>query len=287
MSTRVTVVIPACNEALSLQQLLPAIRLHMPHARLLVVDDGSSDDTVCVADRHGADVLRHPYTKGNGASVKTGIRDAKTDFIVLMDADSQHDPADIPNLMTRLLSGYDMVIGARGWSSQASISRGLANLLYNCLASWMVGHRVSDLTSGFRAVRRKRFVQFLHMLPNGFSYPATSTIAFFRAGYSVAFEPIVAHPRQGRTSHIRPLKDGLRFLLIIFKIGTLYSPLKVFAPLSLVFFLLGSGYYGYTFASEGRFTNMSALLIITSVVIFLIGLISEQITNLLYRDQEG
>ena len=287
MSSDVTIIIPARNEAQSLKTLLPSIRKHMPNAQLLVVDDGSDDDTAHVSRQHGAEVISHPYNKGNGASVKTGARAATSDLLVFMDADSQHNPADIPRLVARLETGYDMVIGARSWSSQANLMRGAANTIYNRLASLIVGHTIPDLTSGFRAARRRLFSRFLHMLPNGFSYPATSTMAFYRAGYSVAFEPIVAQQRSSATSHIRPLRDGLRFLLIIFRIGTLYSPLKLFVPVSTGFFLLGIGHYAFTYATQGRFTNMSALLFITSVVVFLIGLVSEQITNLLYRDQEN
>ncbi len=200
-----------------------------------------------------------------------------------MDADGQHDPADIPRLLALIGKGFDMVVGARQKGSQADIGRGLANALYNRLASYMTNQKVQDLTSGFRAVRADKFREFLHLLPNGFSYPTTSTMAFFRAGYPVAYEPIHAAPREGE-SHIKPIKDGVRFLLIIFKVGTLYSPLKLFAPASLLFFLLGVGYYLYTFVTEGRFTNMSALLLTTAVIIFLIGLVSEQITALMYKE---
>jgi hypothetical protein len=200
-----------------------------------------------------------------------------------MDADGQHDPADIPRLLERLEEGHDMVIGARQKGSQASVGRGLANGFYNKLASYMTGHKIEDLTSGFRAVRAAKFREFLYLLPNGFSYPTTSTMAFFRAGYSVTYVPIHAAQRIGK-SHIRLLKDGMRFLLIIFKIGTLYSPLKLFAPLAVVLFALATLWYGYTFTTIGRFTNMSALLYTGSVMVFLMGLISEQITALMYKD---
>ena len=202
-----------------------------------------------------------------------------------MDADGQHDPADIPRLLDTLQQGYDMVVGARQKGSQASVGRGLANGFYNRLASWMTGHNVEDLTSGFRAVRADKFREFLYLLPNGFSYPTTSTMAFFRAGYAVAYVPIHAAKRIGK-SHIRLLRDGTRFLLIIFKIGTLFSPLKIFAPVALAMFLMGSGWYGWTWWHEGRFTNMSTLLYTGSVVVFLMGLISEQITALMYRGTE-
>jgi len=245
------------------------------------VDDGSRDHTGAVCRQNGVRHIAHPYGMGNGAAVKSGARAAKGEGLVFMDGDGQHGPADVERLLGHLAKGFDMVVGARSWSSQANWARGLANGLYNRLAGWMVGHKVPDLTSGLRAVKRGRFVEFLHLLPNGFSYPATITMAFFRAGYGVGYLPVTAATRLGK-SHIRPLHDGVRFLLIIFRIGTLYSPLKLFVPVSLGFFLLGSGYYLHTFWHFHRFTNMSALLFVTSVLVFLIGLVSEQITGLLY-----
>jgi glycosyltransferase involved in cell wall biosynthesis len=280
---RLSVVLPAKNEAEGLARTLPALRALWPQAEVIVVDDGSSDETAAVAASHGARVLTSPYSMGNGAAIKRGARAAAGDVIVFMDADGQHDPNHIGLLLERLEAGYDMVVGARARSGQANAGRGLANAIYNRLASWMTGHKVLDLTSGFRAVRAERFLEFVHLLPNGFSYPTTSTMAFFRSAYPVAYVPIPVAKRVGSGSHIRPVKDGIRFLLIIFKIATLYSPLKLFAPTGAAFFLLGLGYYTYTYATEGRFTNMSALLFSAAVIIFLIGLISEQITSLTYR----
>lgn len=278
-----SVVIPAKNETLAICGVVSKIRAVIPDAEIVVVNDGSTDDTAGVAAAAGARVVSHPYSKGNGAAIKSGARASKGEVIVFMDADGQHDPADIPRLLARLDEGHDMVVGARQSGSQASVGRGLANAFYNRLATYMTSHQVEDLTSGFRAVRASKFREFLYLLPNGFSYPTTSTMAFFRAGYSVAYEPIHAAQRIGK-SHIRPLKDGMRFLLIIFKIGTLYSPLKLFAPIAALVFALATLWYGYTLGAEGRFTNMSALLYTGSVMIFLMGLISEQITALMYKD---
>ncbi len=278
----ISIILPAKNEAAGLAKTLPALRERWPEAELIVVDDGSSDDTATVAANHGATVLSSPYSMGNGAAIKRGARAANGEILVFMDADGQHDPAHIHTLLARLDQGYDMVVGARDWSGQAGVSRGLANTLYNWLASRMTGFEVKDLTSGFRAVRADKFREFLHLLPNGFSYPTTITMAFFRSAYTVAYESIPVAKRLGK-SHIRPLRDGIRFLLIIFKIATLYSPLKLFVPTSAVFFLLGLGHYIYTYTTVGRFTNMSALLFSAAVIIFLIGLISEQITSLTYR----
>jgi glycosyltransferase involved in cell wall biosynthesis len=219
---------------------------------------------------------------GNGAAIKRGARAARGDTLVFMDADGQHDPALVDRLLQRLGEGFDMVVGARDWAGQAGVGRGVANTIYNWLASRMTSFPVLDLTSGFRAVDAAKFREFIHLLPNGFSYPTTITMAFFRSAYAVAYEPIPVARRIGR-SHIRPLRDGIRFLLIIFKIATLYSPLKLFVPASLVFFLVGIGYYLYTFLTMHRLTNMSVLLFSASVIVFLIGLISEQITSLMYR----
>ena len=278
-----SVILPAKNESEGLRRTLPRLLEVLPGAEIIVVDDGSTDDTAAIAASFGVRVVSSPYSMGNGAAVKRGARAATRDVLVFMDADGQHDPAHIPRLLERLAEGYDMVVAARDGSGQASVGRGLANRLYNRLASWMTGHRVLDLTSGFRVVRAERFVEFLHLLPNGFSYPTTSTMAFFRSAYPVAYVPVRVDARVGTGSHIRPLKDGIRFLLIIFKIATLYSPLKLFAPVGAGFFLLGVGYYSWTFVSQGRFTNMSALLLSAAVIVFLIGLVSEQITSLIYR----
>ncbi|MDR7097740.1 glycosyltransferase involved in cell wall biosynthesis [Lysobacter niabensis] len=283
---KISVIVPAKNEAEGLARTLPRLGGLMPRAEIIVVDDGSSDETAAIARQHGARVLSAPYSMGNGAAIKRGAREATGDVLVFMDADGQHDPGHISQLLERLGQGYDMVVGARNGAGQANVGRGLANAFYNRLASWMTGHEVADLTSGFRAARADRFREFLHLLPNGFSYPTTSTMAFFRSAYPVAYVPIPVARRVGKGSHIRPLRDGLRFLLIIFKIATLYSPLKLFAPVGLGFGLLGVGYYGYTFVTEHRFTNMSMLLLSAAVIIFLIGLISEQITSLTYRRDE-
>lgn len=282
----VSIILPAKNEAASLETLLPKIRRQLPDAEIIVVDDGSTDSTPRICDSQRVTLVTHPYSMGNGSAIKAGARAASGDILVFMDADGQHNPDDIPRLLSAIKSGHSMCVGARDGASQANLGRSYANFLYNRLASWMVGHNVPDLTSGFRAVVASKFREFLYLLPNGFSYPTTITMSFFRAGYSVGFIPIRAKPRRGK-SHINPLRDGVRFLLIIFKVGTLYSPLKIFLPISIVFFLGGLGYYFYTLLEWGRFTNMSALLFSTSFLIFLIGLVSEQITALLYSRSDN
>ena len=279
---RLSIILPAKNEAPALAALLPRLRTEHPDAEIIVVDDGSTDDTRSICKSSGVECLSSPYSMGNGAAIKRGARAATGNILVFMDGDGQHEPADIARLLEKLEQGYEMVVGARDWGSQAGIGRGLANTLYNWLATRMTGHPVADLTSGFRAVRADKFREFIHLLPNGFSYPTTSTMAFFRSAYPVAYVPIKAAQRIGK-SHIRPLRDGIRFLLIIFKIATLYSPLKLFVPASAVFFLLGCINYAWTFIHDGRLTNMSTLMWSAAVIVFLIGLVSEQITNLAYR----
>jgi glycosyltransferase involved in cell wall biosynthesis len=277
-------VLPAKNEAGAIGQTIENIKkLNIAH-EVIVVNDGSTDRTKEIAEQAGAIVVTHPYAKGNGAAIKTGARTATGDVIVFMDADGQHDPNDIARLVEKFEQGYDLVVGARKKGSQASVGRGIANKLYNNLATYMTEHPVEDLTSGFRAVRAEKFREFLYLLPNGFSYPTTSTMAFFRAGYSVTYVPIHAAKRIGK-SHIHPIKDGVRFFLIIFKIATLFSPLKMFLPIATLLFIMATGWYGYTLYGYNRFTNMSALLYTGSVMIFLMGLISEQITALMYKEK--
>ena len=280
----ISIVLPAKNESGAIGNTVNKIKALNLIVEILVVNDGSTDNTKEIAEQAGAKVVSHPYSKGNGSAIKTGARHAKGEVIIFMDADGQHDPKDIPRLLQKIEEGYDLVVGARQKGSQASLGRGIANRLYNNLATYMTEHRVEDLTSGFRAVRADKFREFLYLLPNGFSYPTTSTMAFFRAGYSVSYIPIHAAKRIGK-SHIKPMKDGMRFFIIIFKIATLFSPLKMFLPIAFFLFLMATGWYGYTLYEFGRFTNMSALLYTGSIMIFLMGLISEQITALMYKEK--
>lgn len=282
---KISIVLPAKNESAAIGQTIEKILALQLVDEVIVVNDGSSDQTLQVAEQAGAKVISHPYSKGNGAAIKTGARHAQGEIIIFMDADGQHDPNDIPEFIKKLEQGYDLVVGARQKGSQASLGRGFANAFYNKLATYMTEHQVEDLTSGFRAVRAEKFREFLYLLPNGFSYPTTSTMAFFRAGYSVTYIPIHAAKRIGQ-SHIRLLRDGTRFVLIIFKIATLYSPLKMFLPIAIVLFMMATSWYGYTLYEYSRFTNMSALLYTGSIMVFLMGLISEQITSLMYKDSE-
>ena len=276
-----SIVIPAKNEDAAIGGVVAAARQHYPKAEIIVVDDGSTDDTAKVAEEAGAKVVRHPESLGNGAAVKAGARAATGEIIAFMDGDGQHDAAEFKTLLGKLDEGFDMVIGARSSGSHANVGRLWANGIYNVVASWLTGRRIPDLTSGFRVVRAELFKDFLYLLPNGFSYPTTITMAFLRAGYPIRFEPIPVAKRIGK-SHIRPIRDGIRFMVIIFKIATLYSPLKIFLPISAAFFATGLGWYLHTYMTMGRFTNMSILLFSAAVIVALIGLISEQITALTY-----
>ncbi len=284
MQDTFTIVIPAKNEEQSLPDLLENIRkLH--DFEIIVVDDGSTDKTAQVALQYNCKVISHPYSLGNGAAIKSGARAAESEFIVFMDADGQHKPSDIKLLLQKIKLGHDMVVGARHKKSHASFLRMIANNIYNKLASWVTGHEILDLTSGFRIVKRTTFIRYLYMLPNGFSYPTTSTMAFFRAGHPIAYVNIEAKKRIG-DSHINPFKDGIRFLIIIMKITSLYSPLKVFIPVSTMFMAFGLFNYLYTYLAYGRLTNMTVFMLMSSLIIFMFGLFSEQLTVLTYSASE-
>lgn len=284
--TRVTVIIPAYNESQTVGDLISEIRNLHPDFEIIVVDDGSTDDTATIAENAGALVYSHPYTIGNGAAVKSGIRIASGEVLVFMDADGQHDPQDIQGML-EYFPAYDMVVGARERGHQASWGRALGNWIYNRLASYVTKFPIKDLTSGFRAVKSNVARSFLYLLPNTYSYPTTLTLGVLRSGRSLVYEPINVRKRETGFSRIRISRDGVRFFLIITRICALYSPLRVFLPMSLLMCCLGLGYYLFTFLAWGRFTNMSALLFTTSILIFMLGLISEQIAQMRFERSEG
>jgi glycosyltransferase involved in cell wall biosynthesis len=271
-----TVLIPAYNEARGIAKTVEGLK-PQGFAEIVVVDDGSTDETAERAQAAGARVVRHPYNKGNGAAVKTGIREAKSRVVLLMDADTQHDPAEASKLIEPI-GTYDMVIGARALADQSAV-RATGNAIFRALASWLTGRPIPDLTSGYRAATREALTDILYLLPNGFSYPTTSCLALMKSGRNVTFVPITARPRIG-TSKIRPLHDGLRFVLIIFKIVTLYAPLRVFAPISFVSLAGGVAYGVWNVLRFDKIPMGSALLIQLGVVVFLFGLISEQIASM-------
>jgi len=285
MSQTISIILPAKNEVEGLEKLLPRLRERYPNEEIIVIDDGSTDSTVEVCKRNNVRVISHVYSMGNGAAIKTGARNAGGDILVFMDADGQHDPDDIASLLEKVNEGFDMVVGARDAATHASLGRRLANAIFNRLASWMTGYPIEDLTSGFRAVRARHFKKFLYLLPNKFSYPTTSTMAFFRSGLPVGYVPISAANRTGeRKSHIRLFHDGFRFIVIIIKVGALFSPMRFFLPISATLLIAGISYYGYTYINWGRLTNMSAILFLSALITFLIGVVSEQISALHYKD---
>jgi glycosyltransferase involved in cell wall biosynthesis len=277
----VSVVIPAYNEDQSIAAVVSALAAAAPWREIIVVDDGSSDQTGTRAKEAGACVVRHPYNKGNGAAVKSGIRRASGDFVLILDGDGQHRAADAQRLVARL-GEYDLVIGARSAATQATQARRLGNAVLNRFAGYLTERHIPDLTSGFRAARREYLLEFLHLLPNGFSTPTTTTLAFIKGGYNVAFEPTAASTREGN-SKIKLARDGTRFFMIILKIVTLFSPLRVFLPVALLSFTVGVGYAIWTIATQSHVTNSSVLLIVLAVMVFLVGLVSEQISALRFE----
>ena len=274
----VSIVIPAMNEEHAIAAVVAQLRAAAAWHEIIVVDDGSVDGTATIAQAAGARVIRHPYNTGNGAAVKTGIRNATGDFILIVDADGQHPPEDALKIAQRL-GEYDLVVGARSTGTQATQARRGGNAILNWLAGYLTGRPIPDLTSGFRGARREHLREFLHLLPNGFSTPTTTTLAFIRAGYNVTFEPIHARPRVGR-SKIRFARDGAKFFLILLKVITIFSPLRIFVPISAATFVIGAIYGAYTAAVHGRIPNGAVLLILFAVVVFLVGLVSEQISTL-------
>jgi len=281
----VSVIMPACNEAETIGDLVSRIKELYPDFEVVVINDGSSDNTAEVAKNAGAHIYSHPYNIGNGAAIKSGIRVASGDVLVFMDADGQHDPADIAGLL-KYMPDYDMVVGARSVRDQASVGRAIGNKLYNWLASYVAKFQIRDLTSGFRAVKSKIARSLLYLIPNTYSYPTTLTLCILRSGWSLKYIPIKIKRRMTGKSSIRIVKDGVRFFMIITKICTLYSPLRIFLPVSFALFVLGLLNYIYTLLTHGRFTNMSALLITTSIIVFMMGLISEQICQMRYERRE-
>jgi glycosyltransferase involved in cell wall biosynthesis len=280
----VSIVIPALNEEASIGGVVATLRGAAPWLEILVIDDGSTDATADRAAAAGATVIRHPYNKGNGAAVKSGIRRAQGEYVLVLDADGQHPPEDALRIVARL-GEYDLVIGARADETQATAARRAGNALLNNVASFLTGRTIPDLTSGFRAARRECLREFLHLLPNGFSTPTTTTLAFMKAGYNVAFEPIHARRRSGQ-SKIRLASDGARFFVIILKIITLFSPLRIFLPVSAAAFVLGAGYALWTIYWQSHVANSSVLLIMFAVIVFLVGLVSEQISALRFEGRQ-
>jgi glycosyltransferase involved in cell wall biosynthesis len=279
---KVSVIIPAFNESQTIADLIQSIRRRYPDFEIVVIDDGSDDDTAAVAADADAVVFSHPYNIGNGAAIKSGIRAASGDILIFMDGDGQHDPEDITKMLDHMPE-FDMVVGARGKGSQASVGRSIGNKIYNWLGSYVSKFPIQDLTSGFRAIKTEVALDFIYLLPNTYSYPTTITLGVLRTGRSLKYVPIKTKPRTKGSSNIRFFRDGVRFFMIIIRICTLFSPMRVFLPVSFFMFFLGLIRYAYSFIAEGRFTNMSALLFVSSVIIFMMSLISEQICQMRFE----
>jgi glycosyltransferase involved in cell wall biosynthesis len=284
-TSKISIIIPAHNEAENIGALVREIRSLYLEAEVIVVNDGSTDETAKVAHEAGAQVYSHPYNIGNGAAIKSGIRAASGDTLVFMDADGQHNPEDVARLL-ELFPEYDMVVGARSFSGQASFGRAIGNKIYNWLGSYVAKFPIHDLTSGFRAVKADIAHGFLYLLPNTYSYPTTLTLGVLRSGRSLKYLPIQARSRKQGTSGIKLFRDGVRFLMIIIRICTLYSPMRVFLPVSLLMVFLGFINYAITYFSQGRFTNMSALLFTNGVLVFMMSLISEQISQMRFERRQ-
>ncbi|MBW2491853.1 MAG: glycosyltransferase family 2 protein [Deltaproteobacteria bacterium] len=282
---KVSVVIPAFNESENIGDLIQTILQRYPDFEVVVIDDGSEDNTAEVAADSGAIVYSHPYNIGNGAAIKSGIRAATGEIFVFMDGDGQHNPEDIAKLLEHMPE-FDMVVGARVKGSQASVGRGIGNRIYNWLGSYVSKFAIQDLTSGFRAVKADVARSFVYLLPNTYSYPTTITLGILRTGRSVKYVPITVQPRRKGSSNIKLFHDGVRFFMMIIRICTLYSPMRVFLPVSFIMFLLGSFRYLHSYITEGRFTNMSALLYVASIIIFMMSLISEQVCQLRFERRE-
>ena len=279
---KVSVIVPAYNEADSIENIILDIKALHPDYEIIVINDGSTDDTASEAQRTGAKVYSHPYNIGNGAAIKSGIRVASGDVLIFMDGDGQHNPQDIEKLLD-YIPEFDMVVGARSVGDQASLGRALGNKVYNWFASYVAKFSIKDLTSGFRAVKANVARNFLYLLPNTYSYPTTLTLGVLRSGMSVKYVPIKTRKRKAGKSNIRLLQDGVRFFMIITRICTLYSPMRVFLPVSFVMFLGGLVNYLYTFFMHNRFTNMSVFLFVTAIIIFMMSLISEQICQMRFE----
>jgi glycosyltransferase involved in cell wall biosynthesis len=273
------------NEAEAIAGVVTGFKAVAPWREVIVVDDGSSDETTQRARAAGACVIRHPYNKGNGAAVKSGIRAASGEFVLIADGDGQHRPEDACRIAARL-GEYDLVVGARSAATQATVPRRGGNALLNRLASYLTGRAIPDLTSGFRGARRECLREFIHLLPNGFSTPTTTTLAFIKAGYNVGFEPVHAQARVGH-SKIRFARDGTKFFLILLRVITIFSPLRVFLPISGCAFAVGAAYGLVNFFVNGRIPNGAVVLILFAVIVFLVGLVSEQISSLRFAGPPG
>lgn len=283
----ITVVIPTFNEERTIAEVVRGVRDHVPEARVLVIDDGSTDATAREARSAGADVISHPLNKGNGAAVKTALRHIAGGLVAILDADSQHDPSDVPALLEKL-DQYDLVVGARSFNNeQGAPLRNVGNVILRKLASFLAEQTIPDLTSGFRAFRHEIAVKFLHVYPNGYSFPSTSTLSFIAAGYNVAFVPIQGRRRpEGTQSKLRPFRDGFRFIMLILRIITMANPNKLFFPVGLIMVLAGLALTIRNLVLFGQFSSGVVLFFAGGTNIIFFGLILDQFASLRLQERD-
>lgn len=274
----VTVILPAFNEQTCIAQTVSKLKETYPEYEILVIDDGSDDDTAKIAETEGARVIRHHVNKGYGASLKQGMRKARGDIVVFMDADGQHDCKDIARLVEGL-EDSDMVVGERSKEDMVTV-RKPGKWVLSFVANYLVGRHIPDINSGFRALYREDGLRYLPILPNGFSLTTTITLAMIKEGRDVTYIPIRISPRAGGKSSVRYFRDGAKTLLLISRVIMLFNPLKIFAPLSLMFFLVGGLYTLWTLISMTNITDTSILLLLSGFGFLFFGLLADQISNI-------
>ena len=274
----ITIVIPAYNEEKGIGNVLLNLKKLVSDYQLLVIDDGSTDNTFEIVKNSGVNVVCHKYNKGYGAALKTGLRNAKTSVVLYIDADGQHNPEDIDRIAEHI-DEYDMVVGARTKKSTVSLLRRPGKKILSITANYLSGHQIPDLNSGFRAIKKNKAMEFMHILPNTFSFTTTITLAFLKSGYDVKYVPIQTIDRVG-TSKIKPFRDGFRFIMLIVRTITLFDPLKVFLPISIALFTIGMVYGLYTLISALNISDASVIMITASILIFFFGLLADQISSI-------
>ena len=285
MQHAITILIPAYNVEASISNVLEGLHEWRERAEIIVIDDGSTDRTPEISERAGVRVIRHRINKGYGAALKTGIRAASGDIIVMMDADGEHNVAQVSRLLDAM-SGNDMVVGARGKGSHAPLIRRPGKWILSKVANYLAQADIPDLNSGFRAFRKDIAKLFLHILPNGFSFTTTLTLALFKEGYNTAYVPITTTPRVGSPSTVNPIRDGINTLMLIVRIIALFDPIKVFLPTSIALFLLGavywigSGIFRYASHIEPAFHIPSGAVtaILASIIVFMFGILADQVS---------
>lgn len=276
----ISIIIPAYNEEKSIESLIKNVKTLDIDKEIIVVNDGSTDDTEKII-KNISDIktILHPYNKGNGAAVKTGILASSNENIIIIDADGQHNPEDVVKLIEEL-DNYDLVVGARTIDSDTEGIRDLGNYIFKKLGSYLTGIKIPDMTSGFRAFKKQHILRFFNLYPNGFSFPTTSTMCFLTTGLNVKFISIKSKKRaKGSISKIKPLRDGFKFILIILRIIML-NPLKIFLTAGGFFFFVGILWSFKTILNTGGFSAGGLLFLISGINLIFFGFIFDQIVAL-------